>query len=120
MKVTNIKTTAPLGPNMARDITLPFSMPENIAEAIAVWGEETTFAQIVDAVTVRFQAKVRGMLRGQGSKRMSDREIEAEMLDWRPMVRRPVDKISAVLKTARGMSPNELAALIDALREHAA
>lgn len=101
-------------PKANRKITIDYNYGSSLAEAIELFGEELVFSIYEDAMRVKVQAPVRGML----SNGTADEEIQKAMASWHPgqTVRAKRDPKETVKALFAGMSPEEKKAFIGELK----
>lgn len=129
MKLQQITAKLGKGDDAPR-VNVNMNMPETIEEAIDLWGADVVLYQAKSAITVAAQAMAR-RLKAEKVKdedgndtdqpKYDDAGIQAQFdADFKPTagaVRK--SKSERVLETAKGMTPEERAALIKMLQEGA-
>jgi hypothetical protein len=108
-----------------RSITIEYPLADGegaLAANVAAFGEEVVLSAFLDQIVIKFQARVRGLLeKGSESKPnttyMTDEEIIAAALDWKPGVTtvRKGDPISKLLAKTDDMSAEDIERLFNKL-----
>lgn len=123
MKIQQITAKLGKGDDAPR-VKANYAMPETLDEAIEAWGAETVLYQAKSAVVVALQARMRALKNetvktedGTEVPKHTDESLQAEIDKWKPGSGRTVkSKQERALDVAKGMTPEERAALIAALQ----
>ncbi len=112
-----VKTVAP---KANRSITVDYPFPATVEEAVTQFGEQVVLSIFYDQLALKLQARVRNaMEKGlkEGTTRMSDEEIQTDVLAWKPGVAvvRSVDPVTKILAKFPNLSKDDQNSLIERL-----
>lgn len=96
-----------------KEVTIVTDLGENLADAVAKFGEDVVFSNFCQSAVITAQAAMRrGLEKGK-----TNEEIVGYMAGWKPGVQlqRQVDPLGALLSRVDKMSDEEKAAIIEQL-----
>lgn len=100
----------------SRSTEISFDFGDNLAEAVALFGEEVVFSAYRSAAKIQAQGNMRRMMKAGHS----DEEIQKQMSEWKVGVSLSVENeaatVDAIAKKAANMSPDQLHELIEKMK----
>ena len=120
MQIRIIKTTNEARTSAGQqELEGRFEVPESIAEASELWGEEVVLANAIQSVIIGYQSATRSKMRANKDGEVkSDETITEEMAAWKPQLRSAAkSKVEKAADMFKGLSDDDRAAAVAQLQE---